>query len=222
MEDLKPTRSDISPCRRRTWPCSTRTRAPARSSAARDAELTKAIYRRVPILIDESRQKAAIRGASILTMFHQTNDAELFHSPVQLNEMGCQPGRQPLDRRQRTFLPLYEAKMIQAYDHRAASVNIEAGNWVRQGQTEDTTLVEHQNPEFVVQPRWWVEDEEVIALAAPTSSAAYLGLQGRDQSDQPRTMIAALIPWSAMVNSAPVMFTGERFPPGCSCACSPT
>jgi hypothetical protein len=51
--------------------------------------------------------------------------------------------------------------MIQAYDHRAASVKIEEANWMRQGQTDATTLVEHQNPEFVAQPRWWVEDSEV-------------------------------------------------------------
>ena len=47
--------------------------------------------------------------------------------------------------------------MVQAYDHRAAGVVIEKGNWMRQGQTEPTSLVFHQNPEFTVQPRWWVE-----------------------------------------------------------------
>ena len=95
-------------------------------------------------------------------MFHQTNDAELFHDGRQAARDGLSARRQSLGQRQgSTFLPLYEAKMIQAFDHRAASVVIEAGNWVRQGQTEETTLVEHQNPEFVAQPRWWVEETEV-------------------------------------------------------------
>ena len=42
-----------------------------------------------------------------------------------------------------TYLPLYEAKMVQAYDHRAADVVTDEANWVRQGQTAKTSLVEH-------------------------------------------------------------------------------
>ena len=57
--------------------------------------------------------------------------------------------------------------MVQAYDHRAASVKIEAGNWMRQGQTEETTQVEHPNPEFVVQPRWWVDEVSVLQVVTP-------------------------------------------------------
>ena len=56
----------------------------------KDAELTKALYRRVPILIDDSREAGGNPwGVRFRTMFHQTNDAELFHSPEQLQEMGC-------------------------------------------------------------------------------------------------------------------------------------
>ena len=47
-------------------------------------------------------------------------------------------------------LPLYEAKMVQAFDHRAASVTVDEENWVRQGQKAETSLVQHQNPEFCV------------------------------------------------------------------------
>ena len=35
-------------------------------------------------------------------------------------------------------LPLYEAKMVQAFDHRAASVTVDEENWVRQGQKAET------------------------------------------------------------------------------------
>ena len=127
-----------------------------------DAELTKAIYRRVPVLLDESREQGGNPwGIKYRTMFHQTNDAELFQSPAQLQKMGCRLEGNRWVGKDQMFLPLYEAKMIQAYDHRAASVVIAAGNWVRQGQTEATTPVQHQNPEFVAQPRWWVEEAEV-------------------------------------------------------------
>ena len=45
----------------------------------RDAELTKGIYKRIPIFIDENRKKGGNPwGIKFFTMFHQTNDAEHF------------------------------------------------------------------------------------------------------------------------------------------------
>ena len=39
--------------------------------------------------------------------------------------------------------------MVQAFDHRAASVLVDEANWVRQGQKAETSLVQHQNPEVL-------------------------------------------------------------------------
>ncbi|HEV3024111.1 MAG TPA: DNA methyltransferase, partial [Pirellulales bacterium] len=133
----------------------------------RDAQLTKAIYRRVPILVDESRREGGNPwGIRFLTMFHQTNDAELFQSPDELKEQGCHLDGNRWVKGKQSFVPLYEAKMVQAFDHRAASVEVIDANWVRQGQTIPTSLVSHQNPEFVVQPRWWVDEAEVDRVLA--------------------------------------------------------
>ena len=115
----------------------------------RDAELTKAVYRRVPILIDKSRKEGGNPwGIKFFTMFHQTNDAELFLDREELIKRGAKQDGNRWKKGKQVFLPLYEAKMVQAYDHRAASVIIESQNWVRQGQTEATSPVGHQNPEF--------------------------------------------------------------------------
>ena len=103
--------------------------------------------------------------------------------------------------------------MVQAYDHRAASVKVVAGNWVRQGQTEETTLVEHQNPEFVVQPRWWIEKIEVDKVRGGDSRPGYLCFKDVTSPTNQRTMIAALIPPVAVVNSAPLMIHGEHVGP---------
>jgi hypothetical protein len=184
----------------------------------RDAELTKEIYRRVPILIDESRQEGGNPwGIRFVRMFDQTNDAELFHTSEQLNSMGCKLTGNRWTRRKQVFLPLYEAKMVQAYDHRAASVKLAAGNWVRQGQTEDTTLVEHQNPEFVVQPRWWVDSSEVDRVRDGDAPPGYISFKDVTSPTNQRTMISALIPPVAVVNSAPLMIHGEDISPRTLC-----
>lgn len=180
----------------------------------RDAEITKAVYRRVPILIDYSRRAGGNPwGIKFATMFHQTNDAELFIAPDQLQEMGFKLQGNRWTKGKRTFLPLYEAKMIQAYDHRAASVVIQSGNWVRQGQTEATTLVAHQNPEFVVQPRWWVEDTAVDSVLGRPAQSSYLAYKDVTSATNQRTMIAAIIPHVAVVNSAPLVLVGENIGP---------
>lgn len=172
----------------------------------RDAELTKAIYRNVPILIDESRQSGGNPwGIRFFTMFHQTNDAELFHTDEQLVKMGFKRVGNRWRKGRQVFLPLYEAKMIQAFDHRAAGVIVEEGNWVRQGQTKETSLVQHQNPEFTVTPRWWTDKTKVDDALAHGPLPALLAYKDVTSATNQRTMIAAFIPYSAVVNSAPLV-----------------
>ena len=184
----------------------------------RDAEMTKGIYRRVPILIDESREEGGNPwGIKYVTMFHQTNDAELFQSPADLENLGLRLVGNRWVGEGRTFLPLYEAKMVQAYDHRAASVVLAEANWVRQGQTEATSLVQHQNPEFVAQPRWWVEDAAVDRVLGESGRSFYLCYKDVTSATNERTMIAAFVPHVAIVNSAPVMLTGGNITPRLAC-----
>lgn len=184
----------------------------------RDAQLTKAIYRNVPVLVDKSRRSGGNPwGVRFVRMFDQTNDAELFHARGQLAELGLKQQGNRWAKGDRMFLPLYEAKMVQAYDHRAASVVVASGNWVRQGQTEETSLVSHQNPEFVVQPRWWVEDAEVDKRIGGSVQPAYLCYKDVTSPTNQRTMIAALVPHVALVNSAPLMLTGDGITPRLLC-----
>jgi hypothetical protein len=65
--------------------------------------------------------------------------------------------------------------MVQAYDHRAASVVVKDENWMRQGQTAETLPVQHQNPEFTVNPRWWVEESKVAEVMQSRSRQYFLG-----------------------------------------------
>ncbi|HSW46140.1 MAG TPA: DNA methyltransferase [Phycisphaerae bacterium] len=176
-----------------------------------DAELTKAIYRRVPILIDRNRREGGNPwGIRFFTMFHQTNDAELFQTAEQLKQAGFRLEGNRWIRRKQVCLPLYEAKMVQAYDHRAASVRVEQDNWMRQGQPEETTLVEHQNPEYVVIPRYWVNEAEIARALAGEVRGWFLGFKDITSATNQRTMIAAMLPYVGVVNSAPLMLTDSK------------
>ena len=172
----------------------------------RDAEITKAIYRRVPVLIDASRKGPTKNpwGIKFRTMFHQTNDAELFREAETLKNDGCKLRGNRWVKGEQVFLPLYEAKMVQMYDHRAADVVTDTANWVRQGQTETTSLVQHANPEHLATPRFWI-DAEHVELPAWGS----LGFKDITSPTNQRTVIAAMLPFSGVVNSAPLILTDQ-------------
>ena len=173
----------------------------------RDAEITKAIYRRVPVLIDANRTGPTGNpwGVQFKTMFHQTSDAELFHEPETLKADGFKLKGNRWVKGKKVFLPLYEAKMLQDYDHRAANIVTDRSNWVRQGQTEKTALVDYQNPEHLAMPRFWVA-QEAVAKQGPEQTH-FLCFKDVTSPTNQRTMIAAMTPPAAVVNSAPIVLT---------------
>ena len=134
MDDLKPRDRHIKLSARDLKLLNPNTRTCPIFRTRRDGELTKRIYRNVPILIDEHRKAGGNPWAiQFVRMFDQTNDAELFRTGKDLQDDGFHLDCSRWLRRKEIFLPLYEAKMIQAFDHRAASVIVAGGNWMRQG-----------------------------------------------------------------------------------------
>lgn len=110
----------------------------------RDAELTKKIYRRVPVLINEAESEGNPWGIAFKQgLFNMTGDSALFKSS-------------PADDR----LPLYEAKMMHHYDHRWATYDAPSED------ARDVNETEKRDPGFEVQPRYWVEERQVLARIA--------------------------------------------------------
>jgi hypothetical protein len=201
----------------------------------RDANLTREIYKRVPILIDENRgQGGNPWGIKFLRMFDQTNDAGHFHEAkvwekkgytlqgnvyalrtpsLREGKKGKTPHAERGGTRAKRALPLYEAKMVQAFDHRAASVIVDDENWVRQGQKAQTSPVQHANPEFGVLPRWWVAEDVVAKVTEGRKRDWLLAYKDITSATNERTMIAAFLPWVGVVNSAPIMFVGDDITP---------
>ncbi|MBU3749524.1 MAG: hypothetical protein FGM52_03590 [Mycobacterium sp.] len=101
------------------------------------------------------------------------------------------------------MLPLYEAKMIHHYDHRWAT-------YEEDGSTRDGTRQEKQNPEFVVQPRYWVREEVVQdRLGGRAGQDWILGFRDICRSTDERTMIASQLPTTAVGHTLPVAFTQQ-------------
>ena len=163
----------------------------------RDAEITKGIYRRVSVLIDASREGLTGNpwGVQFKRMFDQTNDAELFRDADTLKAAGFKLKGNRWIKGKQVCLPLYEAKMLQIYDHRAADVVTDPSNWVRQGQTEKRSLVGYQNPEQLATPRFWVDTQNV-----ELPDWGCVGFKDITSPTNQRTMIAACAPMAGFTN----------------------
>jgi hypothetical protein len=178
----------------------------------RDAEITKAVYCRVPVLVD-SRRKGPTKNpweVSFKRMFDQTNDAELFQEAAALKADGYKLKGNRWEKGKRVFLPLYEAKMIRSYDHRFGTVFEEVGNWINQGQTIETTEVQHANPEFVVLPRFWANKEAVDERASP--APCRLAFRDITNPTNRRTMISGFAPSVGFINTLPIIEFDESVP----------
>ena len=83
----------------------------------RDAEINKAIYRRVPVLIREGDRPKRTLGHQLHGMLHMANDSGLFRTREQLEADGWTLDGNIFRRGEETYLPLYEAKMVHHFDH---------------------------------------------------------------------------------------------------------
>ena len=175
----------------------------------RDAELTTAIYGRLPVLVDRSSGEA-IRAWPVkyTTMFHMTNDSGLFRTRAELEEKeGAWPvGGNRYDSPSGTWVPLYEGKMVQAFDHRAAGIVVNPANVHRPAQPMSATLEQHYDPYWLPDPQYWVLEN---GTAFPGTSWL-LAFKDVTAPTNVRSMIAALIPGSGAGNTLPVLHLQER------------
>lgn len=184
----------------------------------RDAELTKTIYRRIPILIRKDRKLETNEWKlKFYTMFHQTNDAELFTEPADLKTKKYTLDGNRFIKGKKVYLPVYEAKMVQAYDHRACDIIAADHNWVRQNQKNETTEAQYADLNHLPLPRSWVEHKIVADVFDNLIEPYFLCFKDVTSPTNTRTMIASFIPYSGVMNSAPIILFDNDIKPRTQC-----
>ncbi len=164
----------------------------------RDAELTKAIYRRVPILIREAqagRSEENPWGIRFNAMFHMSNDSGLFRTREQLETEGWVLDGNVFRKDGAEYLPLYEAKMADFFDHRAADVVLSATATVRQGQADRTSEEEHRDPYHYAIPRYWIPYTNAVQ-SLDSAPSALLGWRDITSPTNERTLIPTIVPFA--------------------------
>ena len=174
----------------------------------RDAKLTTTIYNRLPVLVDRSSgEEEKAWPVKYSTMFHMTNDSGLFCTREELeeNEGAWSIGGNRYRNKAGDWLPLYEGKMVQAFDHRAASVVVNPQNQHRPAQPQPATLVQHRDPNWLPTPQYWILESETSLSATPY----LLTFKDVTAPTNIRSMIAMLIPNSGVGNTLPIISIDE-------------
>lgn len=183
----------------------------------RDAEITLGIYRRVPVLIDEKKVAACDPGGNpwgvkFMTMFHMSNDSHRFRTREQLEADGwvldgnvfVRP--EAAERVDDHWLPLYEAKMIDQYNHRDADVVKSPTAGKRQNQPQYLSDTERADPARSATPMSWVDERDL----PPLNEAWLAGFLDVTSTTNERTVRASALPKVPVGHTLPLIGAEDR------------
>lgn len=173
----------------------------------RDMELTRKIYKNVPILLEKSKAEAGNRwGVSFMRMFDMTNDSNLFKTAPAMEADGFWLGAGNIYTKGATrYLPLYEGKLVQMFDHRAANIVINPENLHRPAQQVATTEAQYRDPDYSPNSQFWIDALEVQKCLGDKPPNWMLGFKSVTAPTNIRSFICAPIPVCGVGNSIPVL-----------------
>jgi hypothetical protein len=180
----------------------------------RDAEITRKFYQQFPVLADHRpNPPAQVWPIKYFTMFHMTNDSNLFKTAGELEKMGCYPiEKNRWKKADDVYLPLYVGKMIHHYNHRTASVEVNEENLQVVTSSDTTTMKDLSNPFYYPKPQYWVLEKE-RDLRLRSESSWLLAFRDIARSTDSRTIISSIIPKTAVGNTLPLIIPEISPPP---------
>lgn len=144
-------------------------------------------------MVDEEKDFNPWRFKGLL-MFMMNTASKLFKTSSELGNTS-----------RNDYLPLYEGKMIQAYDHRAASVIVNIRNIDRQAQPDATRCEQYEDPYFRPTPRYWVRFEHVDEKLMGWPHKWLLGVKDVTSATNERTAIFTVLPRVAVGHKIPLL-----------------
>ena len=172
----------------------------------RDADITRAIYARHPVLVDRSDgTEHKTWPVKYVRMFDMTNDSHLFRTAAQLDAEGFYPVKgNRWQRGKELYLPLYQGRMIHQFDHRANSVRVNPESTHNPYLSEEVNETQHMDPNFLPQSQYWVPASSVESVFRANQQYA-IGFRDIARSTDVRTAIGSILPWAGYGNTLPLL-----------------
>ncbi|MGL4499098.1 MAG: hypothetical protein ACRCU2_08545, partial [Planktothrix sp.] len=159
-----------------------------------DAELTKKIYQRVPVLENEQTGENPWGISFTQGLFNMSSDSHLFFDESGENRV-----------------PLYEAKMFWHFNHRYGDY-ADYPKGALTTHLPDIPVERLQNTDYSVTPRYWVSRTEVEnRLAGKWDKKWLLGFRDITNATNERTSIFSLLPPVGVGHKAPLFFVADSY-----------
>ncbi len=185
--------------------------APALRSRT-DSTIVRAIYERLPVLVDETANAISDpwNFRYMTKMFDMADSSDDFRTSAQMKMAGYRKDNSDwiADTKDgERYIPLYEAKMVSFYDHRAASY-AERGDDRGFRVLPETSDDEHKDPNFEVEPYYWINAKKFENRIAGRNwpHSWILGWKDVAAVTNERTVTVVAIPRVAVGHTFRVMF----------------
>lgn len=179
----------------------------------RDLRLLEKIHARVPILdLQDKNTQPAIPtlgeqdwSVQYRRLFDMTNDSHKFISWSDKDHRQHMSMDGLVHSNDRVLARVYEGRMIDQYDHRAASSVEKIGNFRRPGASDTTLIDEHQDPRHLVASRYLIDVDEVYDRLGEWRHKWLLGYMDICSATNRRTMVSSILPICAAGNKVPLL-----------------
>lgn len=176
-----------------------------------DAKVTAAIHMAAPILIEKDGNTVTSNPwkASMATLFHMSGASEHFldHTDIESQILKREGALAILSDGRRVY-PLYEGKMYWHFDHRYGTYEAQTEKQANKGVLPRVTKDQHRNPEYRVEPRYWVDAELTDSVLDDQAGRTWF-FSWRDVGISERTLIGTIVPKTATGDKAPVLFVDQ-------------
>jgi len=161
-----------------------------------DATVLAIIHTSAPPFIKKLEKKVIENqwGITFCTLFHMSGDSGVFidHETVSNLTATTENALAVLDDGSK-LLPLYEGKMLWHFDHRYGTYNGQTVAQANQGVLPHVSEEAHKDPDYKIQPRYWVNEAEVNRELGAMAHRKWF-FAWRDVGPSERTFVGSIIP----------------------------
>jgi len=166
-----------------------------------------------PIFVGEEDSKKSENpnpwGVTYKRMFDMSTDSDQFISLDELST-GTRKTNGDICADSQLYKRLYEGRMVDQYNHRASHAKDANGNLFRSGTKEPTEEANLADPDFTVNARYYLPSGAVDAeTPSDYPHDWFIGFKDITSATNSRTMIASVLPRTAVGNKLPLLLTSR-------------
>lgn len=170
-----------------------------------DLRILLDIHSRIPVLDPDDSGRERTWNLDYRRFFDMTNDSDKFHPWLDMYPTANLRPDGFLKTDEGLFARVYEGRMIDLFDHRAASCVESEVNYRRPAASVSFSESDRKNPEHLASPRYAVDNEVLEQRLRGWKHQWFIGFMDIGSATNRRTMITSVLPKCAAGNKVPLL-----------------